>query len=147
MSKRRREARAREAGDSFSEHVCRTNEQYSWNNKGDDDIFYIDRGTVELKKQRTIVESTKQYNTISKTEKKLVERSVQKLGASKEKSLEQKDSSVIDLWGDDAGISVKSKNRKISSKGKSIVAVVNGLSYNPSLVDHQDLLAEVLTYI
>lgn len=145
MTKRRREAREREIGVSFSEHLLRSSEEQSWSKKGDEDLFYVDRGGAGTKKQNTERDlSAKNGGLISKTEMRLVEKSLSK-GSSSTPSKHQNigTRAITDLWGDEVNVTLYHRKQKSSVKEKASVAIVSGLSYNPSLTDHQDLLAEV----
>ena len=145
MTKRRREAREREIGVSFSEHLLRSAEQQSWSKKGDDDLFYVDRGGAGTKKQNTERDlSAKKVGLISKTEIRLVEKSLTR-GSSATPSQHQNSGTriITDLWSDEASVTPYHRKQKSAVMEKASVAIVSGLSYNPSLTDHQDLLAEV----
>jgi hypothetical protein len=145
MTKRRRETREREIGASFSEHVLRSAEQQSWSKKGDEDLFFIDRGSTGTMKQNTERDlSVKKAGLISKTEIRLVEKSLSRRSpATRSQHKGSETDALTDLWSNEVNLIPYSRKQKDFVKEKAKVKIIPGLSYNPSLTDHQDLLAEV----
>ena len=61
------------------------------------------------------------------------------------------DDKIIDIWGSDSGVVTRKRQRQrseqrlhsSSKEGKHSLKILAGHSYNPSLEEHQDALAEV----
>lgn len=144
MSTRKRKQRIEETSELFTSSVDDANVRKLLKTKADDELFFVDKTGSKNAKRKVLkevaekTEGRKQPAAIVKTKIKANAKRVALALAEKQEAA--KTVSVHDLWGDMECVD-KQPTRKKEIKTK---IAIPGMSYNPSLDDHQDALAEGL---
>jgi hypothetical protein len=114
--------------------------------KADEELFSFDRTGSNSARRKVIKEIAPKSNGefVSKSEKNLLERAQlpNKRVAYGKHQLNGGDEDIRDLWGSDENISKKASEKVRPTKRARIA--LPGQSYNPSVDDHQNALAEAL---
>ena len=151
----RRQRREKELELEYEETVLAKASDAALAAKDDNDLFFIDRGGSQNAKRKIEAQTAvrKTQSSISVTERKLIERAQQKIQsiASSSAKTGKGDDKIIDIWGSDSGAVTRKRQRQrseqrlhsSSKEGKHSLKILSGHSYNPSLEEHQDALAEV----
>lgn len=146
MSLRKRQRRQNEIAEEYANHTIISNDQAILSAKADDDLFVIDRsGSKSSKKKIAKQEVATLEGRRSLAENRLISKIISgKIGSSRKKQLtSEKDvgNGLTDLWShDDYGV----EDVAVKQSKKKLKVARPGQSYNPSVTDHQDVLAEAL---
>lgn len=162
MPKSQREKRIAACAEEYADQLLRVSADQNLIMKSNEELFSLDRAGSRtskrrISKQKDDLSSGGVKSIVSVTERKLVERVIAK------QQLQQKqppkeianEDQLADLWDDAAGNVQTGNARKrkmvesaITTDGrtskKKVIPAIGGQSYNPSLDDHQDALAEAL---
>lgn len=138
MSKKRHR-RVNEVVESYEKAVISVNEASALTSKDDDELFVLDRvGSKNSRRKITKEENAKLTDkVVSKTERVLIKKLSANMGAKSKP--QQTKAPVTDIWGDDCNASAA----KANLRKKALKVPRGGFSYNPSLNEHQDVVAEV----
>ena len=156
MPPKRRQKREKEVELEYEEAILAKTIGEALSAKDDNELFFIDRGGSQSKKnkiQSQIITREKQ-GSVSLTERRLMEKAQLKMQTSNSPSSsnskgKETDHSITDIWGADSSTISRKRQRRVekqsssSIKGRRSLKILPGHSYNPSLSEHQDALAEV----
>lgn len=135
----RRQKRIRETSDEFEEVLA----QEKLSSKPDEDLFVLDKTGSRSKrvKIQQQLQQQKQQPVVSRHELHLIQK-VLKNSSKKTDNTNNNTKDISDLWSDDTPVP---PSKYISNnKVRRDRLVHPGQSYNPSLPDHQDALAEAV---
>lgn len=116
--------------------------------KSDEDVFTIDFIGSKSKRRKIIKQKeNEKLNITSTTDKKLVEKFLKNPSAFTKTSdkLTNLPNKLHDLWNDESLDHVSNNKSPNTKNKKAITSIIKpGQSYNPSLIDHQNVLANAL---
>jgi hypothetical protein len=152
MGKKRQ--REQELVENYEKYVATSTSDQLLQNQENDDLFSIDRvGSKNSRKriQKSEILKVKNDSIVSKVENKLIRKKINERNSKKKSQNLKKGQEIVDLWQEEERMEevgekeTKVKSKKLKDKKPALRIPLPGISYNPSHVDHQDAVAEVLT--
>eukprot|EP01041_Mallomonas_annulata_P003257 gene3257-6444_t len=147
MSSKKRIRRENEVADEHAKHIRLSVDEALIASKPNNDMFIVDRVGSKTTKRKFVQEAVVKANGLSKSsaENVLVAKVVAGKVLATRKRFQVKDNknegnNIVDIWSDNDP-PIKSNRITVNKKLK---VALPGLSYNPSLDDHQDVIAEAI---
>jgi len=114
--------------------------------KHDEELFMIDKMGSKSSKRRIEKQilNRSNGNPLSKTEKKLIGKILSKEKKIEHTAIKPSHEQYCDLWNQDVYVGTEEKAHKPKTRSKVLKVAGPGQSYNPSIEDHQNIIAEAL---
>lgn len=144
---RKKRQRELEITENYENYIDQSTSEQILQQQDDQELYMVDRiGSKNSRKKIQKNESIKENmnNILSKVEMKLIQKKLKSSNSSTKQNNTK--NTINDIWEEDEIENNKNnKKRNQIHQTKALKIPIAGISYNPSHIDHQDAVAEVIT--